>query len=120
MIKTTIKDNIIINTISSEATLPEVFMYIANHIDVWKDRHIIWNMNDFIFNDETTETFRQFIMKGEDISEKRKGLKTAIVVRSDLGYGMMRMFSMLAEGRLQFSLQTFRNLAEAKKWLLNK
>ena len=51
------------------------------------------------------------------MSEKRKGLKTAVVAQSDLGYGMMRMLSIMAEGKFQFQLETFRSLSEAITWL---
>jgi hypothetical protein len=55
----------------------------------------------------------------KDIDNKRGNVKIAYVVNSDLSFGITRMYEIFSEIEgLAQSIQIFRNLDDAKKWLL--
>ncbi len=116
-IKTSIDNQIVVNTASEDTSLEEILLYVSQNINSWVDKNTIWDLSHFNFQDVSTDSIRLFISKSQNMSEKRKGLKTAVVAQSDLGYGMMRMLSIMAEGKFQFQLETFRSLSEAITWL---
>ena len=51
------------------------------------------------------------------VTQKLPGARIALVVRSDLLYGLSRMFSAMAYGKVSDS-QVFRSMTEAQAWLL--
>ncbi len=110
-------DHVVINTVSAEATVDEVSMYASKHIDRWMKRDVIWDLTRADFAGVTVARLREVIAQTEHISEKRHGFRTAMVAQSDLGYGLMRMFSMLSERRYKSHVEAFRALEEARAWL---
>ncbi len=52
-----------------------------------------------------------------DSSERRAAAKAAIVVSSDVAYGMGRMLEIVAEGEVEPSFRIFRDMDSALSWL---
>ena len=64
----------------------------------------------------TPEAIRQFVQKDADHAEKLGDHKMAIVVRTDIVFGMARMYEMMTSQNLP-GVGVFRDLNEARKWL---
>jgi len=50
-------------------------------------------------------------------SERRSAARAAIVVSSDVAFGMARMVEGRADGQLEPHFRVFRDIAEAREWL---
>ncbi|WP_419175838.1 hypothetical protein [Desulfosediminicola sp.] len=115
-IKTTIEDHIVTNTVSSDTTLPEISEYISMNSKAWANKYVIWILNDFNFDHINSDTIRSFIHITKEASKNRKGLKTAMVAKSDINFRMTRMLSMLAFEKYAFPIEAFRDPSTAKEW----
>ncbi len=91
--------------------------YYSCHVDAWGNKPSIWDMNLFNFVSIDLNSIHYFISKIKPPSEKRAGMKAALVVDSDLGFGMMRMLGMLSENTLKVTIHVFRSKDQALQWL---
>ena len=117
-IKILTEDALLTNTPSSETSLEDIFTHVTQHIDLWHDMNIIWDMRQFDFTKTSTEEMRKFIERAQKMAAKRKDHRTAIVVGDALGFEMMSMFSELGTEHLGFSLRAFENMDDARAWIL--
>jgi len=116
-ITSSIEQDTIVNTADPEATLAEVFDYVSGNIASWADKQVFWDLRLFDFTSIDAQSIRSFLGPAAPLSETRRGLKTAILVDSDVGFGMMRMLQILSEGKIQIELGVFRDRTEAFAWL---
>ncbi len=66
----------------------------------------------------TSDEFRKITKEVKNRSNKRAGGKTAFVSTKDIGFGLGRMFEILAEIEgIQFEYKNFKSITEAKEWL---
>lgn len=108
---------IVINTMGHQDSLDDFLQYIENHIHNWADSQVLWDMTLLDFDTIEGSAVRNTITRGRKMSKQRSGLKTAFVVKSDLGFGMMRMFQMIAENKIGIEFGIFRDRQEALCWL---
>jgi hypothetical protein len=108
---------IIINSVEESDTLDDIIGYITQHVAEWSSHQVLWDLTLLDFNVINSESIRSLIQKGLSLSEKRTGLKTALLVDNDLGFGMMRMLQILSEERLKIEFGVFRGKDEALEWL---
>jgi len=106
----------VLNTVSSEAMWDDIALHAVSHAPEWKGKNVIWDMNAFDFTTLTAEDIRSFIEGTKEVSEWRKGTKDAIMCEPDFGYGMMRMFTIMAERNYKQPVEAVRTLEEAKVW----
>ncbi len=116
-ILTKLENKIVINTTQGSDTFEDILSYISLRIDDWVGKNVIWDVNSLDFSKVKSQSIQPFILNGQLLSEKRKDLNTAIIVESDLGFGMMRMLQLLSEGQIRFKFGVFRSKSEAMKWL---
>lgn len=118
-IQTDIDNQIVVNITSGNTSLEDILSHIEQNIDSWSDKNVIWDLSNFDFHDITSDSLALFIQKSRRHLDKRKGLKTAVVAKTDLGYGMMRMYSVMAKmnSKFQIKVRPFRSLSEAKEWM---
>ena len=120
MSRTSINESgVVINVAEEIDTIDDIFAYVSQHIDSWVDSDVLWDLSLFDFQTLDSKDIRNLIQKGSLLSKKRLGLKTAFLVTSDLGYGMMRMLQIMAEGELKFEIGVFRSNEQdqALAWL---
>ena len=110
---------VVINSVEDSDTLNDILDYVPQHIDTWGNRQILWDFTLLNFESIDEDSIRSMIRRGKLLSEKRPGLKSAILVNSDLGFGMMRMLGFLSFERLKFEIQVFRKKEKALQWLTN-
>lgn len=118
-IQTVIDGHLVINTTTSDAAFSDIFHYVAEHNAQWSDRSVVWDLREFDFEKINADDLKNHIGVGAKLSKMREGLSTAIVISTDLGFGMRRMFSIMAEMNdgFQTKIEAFRSMAEAKAWL---
>ncbi|MDP6634801.1 MAG: hypothetical protein QGG42_07885 [Phycisphaerae bacterium] len=116
-ITSVIERGVVVNTVEQVDTFGDIFDFIANHIDSWKENQVLWDIRRFDFESIDSRSIRSFLRTAASVSETRSGMKTAIFVDSDIGFGMMRMLQILAEANIPVELGVFRNKERAIAWL---
>ena len=116
-ITSVIEAGVVFNSVEDDDTLEDIIDYIDHHVDAWGNRHILWDMTLFNFQSLDQHSIRSFKLSVEKISRKRTGLKTAILVNSDLGFGMTRMYETLVEEKNKEKSHIFKSKDQAFKWL---
>ena len=107
----------VINTIGEGDTLDDMYTFISERVETWGQRHVLWDMTLFDGQSVSGDVRRAHIEKGEFLSEKRSGLKTAMFADTDLAFGTLRMLQLMSEEKFKFTMKIFRNKVEAVEWL---
>jgi len=110
-------NGVVYNTALPGSKLANILEYIKLHIAEWVKRDVIWHVDTMDLTTATSYDVQLFVDRGAELSELRKGRKTAIVAKNDLHFGMMRMLAILAQGRFEVTLSVFRNVESAVQWL---
>ena len=116
-IQCTINGPLVINTMGESDDFNDFLNHIERNIGQWKNLGVIWDMNRMDFGAVDSESIRALINNGRELALQRSGGKTAFVVASDVGFGMMRMFTLIAEPDLPIEFRVFRDQAAASAWL---
>ena len=78
----------------------------------------IWDFSEGTASKLSRNDIHELVLFSKSLSDVRKEGKTAIVAPSSLEYGLGRMFEIFADiENLQFEINTFHTLGEAKDWL---
>lgn len=115
-IRTVFTEKYILNTVNDTVSYEEIAEYITENIEDWSNHNVIWDLNEFDFENFKTPQVDRAIALTSGVSKFRKGQKTALVVTSDVGYGMARMFALMGEQDYQFKIEVFRTIKDAEKW----
>ncbi len=103
--------------VSGKLTFEETIDTINNYYHM-VTRHIIWDFTDGDATPITPDQFRKIISTANEYRPFKEGGKTAYVSTVDSTYGMMRMFSVLAEfSDIPYPYRAFRDFEEAVEWL---
>jgi len=112
-----IETNIVVNAAEKGDTFDDIIDFISDHIESWRRHQVLWDMTLFDFQSIDSHSIRSLVRKGIPLSKKRFGLKTAILVNSDLAFGMMQMLQLLAHEQVKVEIGVFRDKDQATKWL---
>ena len=113
------KQGVLYSVVTSPITLEEFGASMARIIqsdDYPPDVRTLWDLRELDFE----PVYRPFEEQVIDIRQKfpeRGAAKIALVVASDLGFGMTRMYEILSNEMPQ-NVMVFRNCEEGEKWLL--
>ena len=78
----------------------------------------LWDMSASKLTKVTVEGMRQFIIRTSRLGKVRSGGRTAVLVDSQLQYGLGRMAEAFGEFEsLPFEFRVFKNRSEALEWL---
>ena len=79
----------------------------------------IWDMRKLDFDLIDSNFVKRLIALRKGVDGTRQNVKIAYVVNTDLSFGMARMYESFSEiAELAQSIQIFRNIDDAKIWLL--
>jgi len=119
-ITTKIVDGIIVNTIVGKIIFYEIIELFESKIEEWNGKLILWDCSEAQIEEFSSNNMRTFIDKIKSLSKKRGFGKTALVSSDNSNYGALRMYEIMVEKHnLETKYASFRNIDEAKKWLLN-
>lgn len=106
-------------SVTGETTADEITRTIVAHNSREMTRLILWDLTKATFQTLTGNQVRDFAQTTRQFLDRRKGGKTAVVVPSDLGFGLARMYDIVQENtQMQVSHMTFREKELALQWLL--
>ena len=119
-IKTIVEPEYILNIVSKEETSISILNYISANLDNWENTNILWDLREFNFLPINPKSIRQYLDSGLPRLDKRAGTKSAVVVKSKLAYGFLRMIQLITEYKIDIEMAVFQNIDEAINWLKNK
>ena len=106
-------------TVKGDASAAEISKTILTHNNAQLTRLILWGLSQATLETLTSADIQSFVRTTKKFIEKRAGGKTAVVVPTDLGFGMARIYDSFQEVTQSIvSHMTFRDKASALKWLL--
>ncbi len=112
------KNNILIMKITdliNLAELKESAINIFSSSDIPHDINTLYDLREMDFSNINTEFEERLILFRESIN--RGNAKIACVVKTDLAFGMGRMYEALSD-HLPQQVRIFRSMDEAKNWLV--
>jgi hypothetical protein len=121
-IETTIDDenNLTVFTVKGELTAKEIIHHASEYYAEKSTRFVLWDVTGGTVGAISNDDFRQIAEQMKNYTSKRKHGKTAFVVKSDLDFGLGRMYGAFAEIEdLPVAYRTFRTVEEAKKWIFS-
>ena len=116
-IKVTLESTYAILTPDASETLDGILQFISDNIHLWNDKNTLWDVRALNFKDISPEKIRLFTDRIQPVTKIREGLKTAIVVNSDLSFGMTRMFQLQYNEKINIYTEIFKDKDEAVNWL---
>jgi len=106
-------------SVTGETTAEEITRTIVAHNSHEVTKLILWDLTKAMIQSLTGNQVRDLAQTTQQFIERREGGKTAIVVPSDLGFGLARMYDIVQENtQVQVSHMTFRGKELALQWLL--
>ena len=119
-ITSTSEADVVIISVKDDNKFESILDYMSTRMDEWGKSQVLWDMTLYNFQSIDSVSIRNFISRSKSLSEKRAGIKNAILVDSDLGFGMMRMLQLIAEDKLEVVLNVFRNKEKALQWCIDE
>lgn len=106
-------------TVKGNLTPEEIIKTIGEHNRQQLTKKIPWDLSEATTQDVGKSDVDAFISATQQFIKLRHGGKTAIVARTDLAYGLSRMFESL-QSSIESSVlhETFRTKELALKWLM--
>ena len=111
--------DIIVFGLSDADDLSSALEHIINSGDYPPNTDAIWDVR----NSDLSNANFQFVsdlVKIRSRFKKRRDCRSALIVSSEVQYGLCRMFEMLSEGKISQQLRVFRDYKEGEQWLLEK
>ena len=111
--------DIIVSGLSDADDLSSALEHIINSGDYPPNTDAIWDVR----NSDLSNANFQFVSELVKIRSrfmKRRDCRSALIVSSEVQYGLCRMFEMLSEGKISQQLRVFRDYKEGEQWLLEK
>ncbi len=117
-ITSVIQSGIIVISADESATIDELISFITEQYNDWTEHHILWDLTKYNFNPANSGTVQSAVEKLKSISpDDRSHLKRAVLVNSELGFGMSRMLQSFADRSLSIKIMIFKEREEAIEWL---
>ena len=100
--------------------LESTFYTITHSAEYLPDVKTLWNIERLDLK-EINKDFMNGLISIRKKFPQRRNAKIAIIIPSDLGFGLSRMYEAFSENQgMPQSIHVFRNHADAEKWLLSE
>jgi hypothetical protein len=97
--------------------LAEYLKGIYASSDSYTEMNVFWDLQTADFSSVSSEDVRSFMAYVSKIWGKRGKSKAALVVSSDLDFGLSRMYQILMEGATSNTVEVFKDKNEAAEWI---
>lgn len=98
----------------------ELSIQIVESKDIPSDANAIWDCRDLDFSTLNTTFMRELVNIREKFNTDRGSAKIAVIVKSDVGHGMIRIYQTLSDlKKVQQGIAIFRNDEDATAWILS-
>ena len=102
-------------------TIQEIIEYVNRFYKSSPTLKSLWDFTNATIDYLIADDMRTLFKLTNAMGSVREGGKTALVAPTDLGYGLSRMFQIMADTEdFPFNINVFRTLKEANQWLLEK
>ena len=108
---------ITVSGISDPDELTAVLDTITNSDDYPPDTNAIWDIRKADIANANYQLICELV-KIRSRFKKRNNCRAALIVSSNVQYGLSRMFEILSDGKIKHQFKVFRNYDEGEKWLL--
>lgn len=108
-------------TVSGKVTLPELLRALDRYGRGGPTRYELYDLLELKgerLSSADICSLIDFFQKYPNIRPRES--KTAILVASDIDFGIGRMISMISDGQVSFKIEVFRSLEKALSWLRQK
>ena len=107
-----------IHTIVGVVTGREILDKVREVLEGTPTRFVIWDFSAADVTAVSRDAMEQAVGVNKALGGVRRGGKTALILTSDLAFGLGRVYETLMQLReAPFELQAFRSLEEAGAWL---
>ena len=120
MIRTTINEarQLTIFECIGKAVPEEILATIASVYEGEPTLHQLWDFTEATVHHIPAETIREFVKSVSERMHRREGGKSALVSSEDIGFGLARVYSAVAEiNDLKIEVGAFRTVEEALAWI---
>ncbi len=110
-------------SVGADTSRSDLIEFVSSQYPEMSGSHTLWDLSLYNLDSSSANSARSIVNEYESISAnasptvKLLTKKCAILVNSDLGFGMARMFQTLADQRLNMEYRVFREKSEAVAWL---
>ena len=117
--KKTIKNkNLTILKVTGKVASNEIIKAFKEFYESEPTLNLLWDLSQGDLSDLTSDQLRKIISAAKKYANLREGGKTALYTTVPLGFGIARMYEMLAEAnQLPIPNRVFRSFDEAMAWL---
>ena len=105
-----------LHVVSGDSNFFVVLLKVIETAGAFPEAHGIWDLGNISFSEINSVAINNFIHGLPALPRRTICPKIAFVAPSDVGYGIMRMFEMRADGKLPFQMMVFRTMKEAEEW----
>jgi len=113
------EDDLTVFTVEGELSADQIIRYSSEYYMNNPTKYVLWDARKGSVHKINSDGFRMIAQQMQKYTIKRKGGKTAFVRDYDLDFGMGRMYEVFSEiEKLPVRYRVFRNIEEAKMWLL--
>lgn len=104
----------VIGDVSADQVKRQILSFLADK----PTQRVLWDFQGGSLMNLSQEDMQQILAEGAELSEKRRGGRTAIVCTQTVDFGLARMFESLASCyHLPFEIQVFKDRNAAMSWL---
>jgi len=116
-IQTNVQHCVVVHTIKGESTTQDILSYLYEESPSWHDLPSIWDITDLACETVSTADIRLLASGILSRPSRKSNHKIAILVKSNLGHGLVRMLQGYLGCQYQDCLQVHRSADQAYQWL---
>jgi len=118
--RTDSENDMTVFTVIGKVTAKELVTAITDFYETSVTSNVLWDLTESDVSEISSIDVKAIADLSFKYAKKRSSGKTAIVGNEDLTFGLSRMYEMTKEAfELPFETRTFRDIDEARNWLLS-
>lgn len=112
------RNDLTTHTLEGPITAEDIIATIEAYYSGEPTHYIVWDFSEVTLNQCKEENLKSIAVAANKCAKQRDGGKTALVLPSDLQFGLGRMYETFAElENAPIPVRSFRSMPEAMAWL---